>query len=247
MTKQQIVYSACIVGIIGAGAMSVSYITLHSSLLNTTGRTIFIHYDEQIASHLQTSLHSSLQELLKQNLASDIIFENLKKDLPTLKKITIDYRIPGYLKTRITFDSPLCIIQQEQKSPLILSRSGDYAPYQHYNHDLIQGLPCVFVTESDFSLYSQKVLHQWISNLPLHFFERYQIRWNKPTDITIFDQEHQNFEYISTHALSFTPQIETQLEQLRNLSAQQKNKLKIDIRFKDQFVLIPILQRKGVS
>jgi hypothetical protein len=248
MTKQQLLYSACIVAIVGIGILlGVRYITPHNPFTNPHNRTISIICDEQITHHLKKNLHDTAQELLQKNTSAQDLFEIIKKTAPTLSKITVDYRIPGHTKTRLTFDEPLCSIQQEHQQPLILSRHGAYAPYQHYKNDIVQNLPCVLVTESDFSSQSKKSLHQWICSLPLHFFERYAVRWNGPHDINILDQDNKNFEYKASHTTSFTPTVEQQLAQLRDMHMQQKNKLKIDIRFKDQFILVPLLQKKGVS
>lgn len=248
MTKQQILHSACIAGIMSAGAIGIKYGALQDTLFNNGGRTVIIVYDEQIAPRLRKNLNDTLHDMLQKNMSAPVMFEALKKNTPALKNITLDYRKPGYIKTGISFDSPLCIIQQEHQSPLILSRTGYYAPYQHYKNDIVQGLPCILVTEHTFSPHSQQALYQWVTELPLHFFGRYQIRWNKPTDITVLDQEHQNFEYRATCATHFTPTVENDLAHLRTLQTQQKNKVKIDMRFKDQFILEPLqTKKKGVS
>ncbi len=248
MTQQQRLYSACIAGIISAGAIGVTYSGLQTIFLSNQGRTIIIIHDEQIAPILRKNLNDTLHDLLKNKTPTLTIFETIKKNTPALKNITVDYRKPGYITTRLTLDSPLCIIQQENQTPLVVSRAGYYAPYQQYNRDMIQGLPCIVVTEHNFSPRSQQALYQWLTELPIDFFVRYQIRWNNPTDITVLDQEHHNFEYRATCATHFTPAVEHDLAQLRSLQAQQKNKVKIDMRFKDQFILEPPLhKKKGVS
>ena len=247
MTKQQIFYYACSAAILLAGAIYGIQSALRGSLSTTQNRTITIVYDQQIAQRLRKNLHDTLHDMLKKNIPAKTILETLKKNTPALKTITVDYRKPGYIKTRLVFDSPLCVIQQNQQTPLILSRAGYYAPYQHYTHDMVQGLPCILVHEQPFSAHSQQALYQWVTKLPHDFFGCYDIHWNKPTDIIILDHNHKNFEYRATCATRFTPAIEQSLAQLRKLYTEQKNKVKIDMRFKDQFIIEPLnTKKKGV-
>lgn len=245
MTKQQILYSVCITGIMSGGFMGMYYGILDGILLNSHGRVITFHFDDQIATTMKKNIHDTLQDLLKKNTPAPLMFETIKKNAPALKDITLDYRKPGYLKTHVRFDGPFCVVQQEHQTPLIVSRAGYYVPYNHYKHDHVQGLPCIFVAENNFGPASQQALYRWATTLPVDFFGRYHAQWNRPTDITITDQEHKNFEYCATHTTPFTPEVEQQLAHIRTLQTQQKNRVKIDIRFKDQCILVPLPHKRG--
>lgn len=247
MTKQQILHSACFLSIVSAGALSIKYQALQAILLNAHNRSIHIQYDEYIAPHLRKNLSTTIQDLLTKKTSPSLMFETLKKNIPALTSLQLDYRKAGQLNINLKLDNPLCMIQQKDQTPLILSRKGYYTPYHFYTHDLVQGLPCIMILENNFIQQSQQALYQWVTQLPYNFFERYQIYWNKPTDITILDQEHKNFEYCATCTTCMTPLLEQHLAQLRSLPTQNKNRIKIDIRYKDQFILIPLIHKKGVS
>ena len=246
MTKQQIIYSACIAGII-SGTMLFLWYAARTLYRN---RQIIITTDQQLTPAVTSAVHEIVQRCINQDqvTCAQPLFDQLKKTVPELARVSMNYYIVDKIKVSIVCDAPFLIIKQEGQTPLVMARSGLLTAYNHYRPEMLNNVPIVSVTAPVVAGYERfteqaRELFHWAEQLPDYFFTRYAVQWKKPTEIILRDSNGgESFSYSVTCTTKITPQMEQQWAQARQkiLDNPKKKKYKawnIDRRFKDQLVI----------
>lgn len=257
MIKQQVVYSACVM----SSALVVLLGFVYGFVITQTPSLILIHYDEHIASSQKPFLKKSIHTIISKQYGliyscAPLLFSELKKDLPGLTRITLSTQIPGHIKINIIVDNPILVIHQAEKSPQLLLSSGNYAPAEHYEKTFLENLPTILLLSKNFNEHEQNVLFNWVKHLPDSFFEQYSVCWHTCHEIVLHEIKNPNFEYIVTTENLYSSDREKKLTDLcTSLNKKNQNKKwRIDLRFKDQYVVTEkiieknnILQKKSIT
>lgn len=242
MTKQHIMYSACIVGTLGAAAIGL----WHTRTTLYADRRSLLTCD----AYSSPALHASLMRIIDAELQATYnpdatrLLQKISSEAPGSVGITLNYFIPGTVKVGLRSAAPRCIIKKIDESPMLLCAGGIYAPQHHYNEVLLQGIPSIVVTEKDFGAASRSALQGWFEALPSDFFARYHAQWSSASEITLRDAAYPRCEYCVTSTTAWTPLLEEQCMRVRATLPSTHKKYKkwiIDTRFKNQLIL------KGVS
>ncbi len=242
MTKRQIVHSACIVGIMASAILGF----WQTQRILYNGRTVVLSCDPYVAPTLHAHIKQTIEDCLRQEpmLNVHLVLQKLQQSFPAITGITMNYHMPGIVTLRATYARPTLLVKKVEETPLILAEHGLYISSTHYDAALLEGLPSLLVTESDFREMSQRALRDWFRALPRDFFLHYNAQWKKPTEIFVRDPASPHATYIITSTTAWTPILEEQCKRARGTLPVTHKKYKkwiIDARFKNQLIIKGVL------
>lgn len=208
-------------------------------------KNVDIIFDNKFSEKLKTSLRNKIESYDIKNVGARNIFNDLKKISSGISTVSIAYNAPHKAKILLELDNPKIYIEQldNPEKTFIITQNGNIAPKTDFDDKCLEHLERIIISAPDFdNQLLNKEMPMWatkINKINNNLFENYNVSWNSEHEILLQSKSDNNLLIVTECNCKDLDKKLNLAQKIYESKRDNKNKFRLDIRYKDFLVYAP--------